>query len=571
MSGIFGLLDPLGVDARALTAAAQRASFRGRPVVQALGPVALGAYLREGSSPAVVWTAAGITVADARVDEVVGAAAHTGSAGVSLLDGILATRGPDRLADVAGDFALARWDPERRTLTLSRDAFGRRPLVWGRRGRRVGFASDPQVLVSLGLASGEPDRRAVASYLALRDWGGEHTEFEGVRRVLGGRWICLDLDGRVSEGRWFRPEDVAPEPRPAEEVAEHLAEALTAAVTSRARRRRVTLLLSGGRDSGAVAVALARGGLRGTCLTQTFDPVLHCSEEDPARRLAEAMGHRWIGVPAPDRVTETDLEAMPAASGTPLASPTFPQALALRNAVVSTGGEIVLDGDGGEPLFAASPVAVLDLLRRGRIGAAGAAAHGFHHRWVYPYPVVAKAVLRALLPRPVLTVRERLRPAPPWVAGVVPPDRGEPARTARAHLVSALLAAGGDPAPEQLDRLFAHAGLEYASPLLDLRVVRLALSLPVDLRVPVPTPKPLLAQALLDGFDASRRKARFTGYYARLSESVLEDFPDLFGPCAMSVRRGYVLGHRLGPIAHARWGPAVLPLVNLETWLRSAA
>jgi asparagine synthetase B (glutamine-hydrolysing) len=318
-------------------------------------------------------------------------------------------------------------------------------------------------------------------------------------------------------------------------------------------------------------VAMARAGVRATCLTQTFDPALGCSEEEPARRLAEAMGHRWVGVPAPDRITEAHLAALPTASGTPLGFPAFPQALSLREAAGSAGAEVVLDGEGGEPLFAASPVAVLDFLRKGRVTAAAATARGFHRRWVYPYPVIAKAALRAVLPPRLLAVREGLRSTPPWVAGVVPGDPGEPARTARADLVGALMAAGGDPASELWERLFAQAGLEYASPLLDSGVVRVALSLPVDLRVPVPTPKPVLAQALLDEFDISRRKARFTAYYARLSASVREGFPNLVSPRAMTVQRGYVLGDRLGALAQARWAPAALPLVSLENWLCRAA
>jgi asparagine synthase (glutamine-hydrolysing) len=571
MSGIFGVVDPSGPDGRMVSSAARQASFRGHPLVWVSGPVALGVYARDGDAAVLARTERAFTVADARVDAVSGVPASRSQAGVWLLDAILSRTGPEGLAGVAGDFALARWDAEQGRLTLSRDAFGLRPLTWARRGRRLGFASDPEVLVRLGLASGELDRGAVAGYLALRELGGERTAFEGVRRVLGGRWLSFDLAGRVGEGRWFRPEDVAPERRSAEEAAEELAAALVSATRSRVRGRPAALLLSGGRDSGSVAVAMARAGVRATCLTQTFDPALGCSEQEPARGLAEAMGHRWLGVPAPDRITDAHLSAIPTVSGTPLGFPAFPQALSLLEGAASTGAEVVLDGEGGEPLFAASPVAVLDLLRRGRVRAAASAAHGFHRRWVYPYPVVAKAVLRAVLPRRLLAVREGLRSAPPWVAGVVPGESGEPARTERVHLVGALMAAGGDPASELWERLFAQAGLEYASPLLDSRVVRVALSLPVDLRVPVPTPKPVLAQALLDRFDVSRRKARFTGYYARLSASVREGFPNLVSPRATAVQRGYVLGDGLGALAQARWAPGALPLVSLENWLCRAA
>ena len=571
MSGIFGLVDPAGADGRALASAARRTRFRGEPLVWAAGPVALGVYVRDGDAASLARSERAFTVADARVDAVSGVPVPRSRAGVWLLDSILSKEGPEGLAGVAGDFALARWDAEQGRLTLSRDAFGLRPLVWARRGRRMGFASDPEILVCLGLASGELDRRAVAGYLALRELGGERTGFEEVRRVLGGRWLSLDLEGRVGEGRWFRPEDVAVERHSAQEAAEELAAAVISATRSRVSDRPAALLLSGGRDSGSVAVAMARAGVRATCLTQTFDPALGCSEEEPARRLAEAMGHRWVAVPAPDRITEAHLAALPMASGTPLGFPAFPQALSLREAVASAGAEVVLDGEGGEPLFAASPVAVLDFLRKGRLSAAAAAARGFHRRWIYPYPVVAKAVVRALLPAPLLGARERLRRPPPWVAGMVQANASQPPRSARAELIGALLEAGGCPVAELWERLFAEAGVEYASPLLDTRVVRSALSLPVELRVPVPSPKPVLARALLGGFDATRRKARFTPYYLRLTAFVRGDFPELLGAEALSARRGYALGHRIAAVAEERWGPAPLPLVSLETWLRHTA
>jgi asparagine synthase (glutamine-hydrolysing) len=226
MSGIFGLVDPAGADGRALALAARRTRFRGEPLVWAAGPVALGVYVRDGDAASLARSERAFTVADARVDAVSGVPVSRSRAGVWILDSILSREGPEGLAGVAGDFALARWDAEQGRLTLSRDAFGLRPLVWARRGRRMGFASDPEILVCLGLASGELDRRAVAGYLALRELGGERTGFEEVRRVLGGRWLSLDLEGRVGEGRWFRPEDVAAERRSAEEAAEELAAAI---------------------------------------------------------------------------------------------------------------------------------------------------------------------------------------------------------------------------------------------------------------------------------------------------------------------------------------------------------
>lgn len=576
MSGIFGLLDPAGVDSRALALAAARASYRGRPVVRARGPVAFGAFVGEREEPQFVESEGALLVADCRIDAAIPgtpasslAASHAGPA---LLEAVLAESGPEGLFGLAADFALARFNMRTGSLLLSRDAFGLRPLFWARWAGRIGFASDPEVLLALGLASGELERGPVAAYLAMGDFGGEQTAFRGVRRVLGGRWISFDLEGRVREGRWFRPEEV-PEERPGpEEAAGALADALVAAVSSRARGGRTALLLSGGRDSGSVAVALARAGIAASCLTQTFDPDLDCSEEEPARQLAGAIGHGWTPLPVPSRASEADLAALPAISGTPLGFPAFLQPMAVQEAVGRADADVVLDGEGGEPLFSAAPVAWLDLARMGRLRAAASAARGYHHRWTYPYPVLAKAAVRALLPQPLLHLRERMRPTPPWVVGAR--SRLNPVtspRTARGHLVLSLQAFGASPIPEMWERLFLAAGKEYACPLLDQRVVRLALSLPVELRAPVPGPKPLLARALLDGFEGSRRKVRFTSYYRRLAGALMRDFPDWFEAGSIGAQRGFVRREGLAALSDPRWQTGLLRLANLEAWLRCRA
>ncbi len=434
----------------------------------------------------------------------------------------------------------------------------------------MGFASDPAILIALGLASGDLDPEVVAAYLAWRDLRDGRTAFRGLRRVGGGRWVSFDVHGRTRGGRWFRPEEVAEEGARPEEFAEAVAEAVVAAVTSRARGRRAALALSGGRDSGSIAVALGRAGLSVTCLTQTFEPDLGCSEEGPALQIAEASGHRWVSVPVPSTVTEADLRALPAASGTPLGFPAFPLAFSLRDAAAAAGAEVFLDGQGGEPLFSAAPVAVLDLVRAGRWPTALRAARGFHRSWTYEYPVLAKAAVRALLPRRLIEMREALRPIPPWVAGPVPRDR-DPAtapRSARAHLVRSLVDSGMTSDTELWERVFQAAGVEYASPLLDLRVVRLALALPVGLRVPAPSPKPVLASGLLDGFGATRQKARFTSYFGRLAESLRASFPWAFGPRSLLVERAFVRGEGLHALGDRRWGVSALGLVPPEMWLR---
>src|SRR5919106_1623630 len=88
-----------------------------------------GTYVRDGQDAGLHVTGDSVLVADSRID----APAPTGGS-ASELHHLLRHTGTGGLAPLAADFALACWEPSRGELTLARDAFGLRPLVWARRG-----------------------------------------------------------------------------------------------------------------------------------------------------------------------------------------------------------------------------------------------------------------------------------------------------------------------------------------------------------------------------------------------------------------------------------------------------
>jgi asparagine synthase (glutamine-hydrolysing) len=569
LSGIFGLLDPLGPSNRDVEHAAAVAGYRGDPVVRVDGEVALGAFARAGMEPGFVDNEASFGVADARVDEAPSRAAAPrvidDDAG-KLVD-VLESRGAAGLDDVAADFAVAWFDRRRRILLLARDAFGMRPLFLARRGRRVGFASDPQILVAMGLASGDADRDALVSHLAGRPPGGWSSAFHGVSRVPGGRWVAFDADGRSWRGRWFRPEDVDERRDPLEHFATDLRELLVRAATSRAGGNRVALALSGGRDSGAVAIALALAGVSATSITQSFDDDLGCSESHLAEPIAREHGHGFVQVPVPSSVPAADLGRLSLEFGSPLAPPAFPLALSMADAAADVGATVLLDGEGGD-LFAARPPVVLDLVRRGHLVAA-ARAIAAYRRGPYSAAVIVKSIGMSLLPRRLAELRERLRALPPWIGREDRERLREPdALRGSDSLAAQLLIAGSPRLDEGWERCLRLRGLDFACPILDLRVVRLILSMPPELRTPARGYKAVLAAALLGSWDADRVKAVQTPYFRRLAHSMLEEHAGIFSPDALLARRGYVDPTGLGSISRDRWLLSSLYLVGPEMWLR---
>ena len=84
-----------------------------------------------------------------------------------LIASLLEARGHDGLTLVNGDFAGALFDRGRNELTLFRDRFGVRPLVWTRIGGRVYFASAPKALAVVPGFDLVPNQAMLFDYLGV--------------------------------------------------------------------------------------------------------------------------------------------------------------------------------------------------------------------------------------------------------------------------------------------------------------------------------------------------------------------------------------------------------------------
>jgi asparagine synthase (glutamine-hydrolysing) len=138
------------------------------------------------------------------------------------------------------ELAFALWDGEH--LTLGRDAFGVESMFL----RGDAFASDP----SLFPPSGRVDRLRVAELLSNARLDASHTFDEAIRELPPG---CVWRAGRFT--RWFDldvPEDL----RPTDQLVDDIRQTLTRAIDRRRPTGPVTVALSGGIDSSAIAATL---------------------------------------------------------------------------------------------------------------------------------------------------------------------------------------------------------------------------------------------------------------------------------------------------------------------------
>lgn len=262
--------------------------------------------------------------------------------------------GEDCFVRLNGMFAIAIWDGRSRRLLLVRDRFGIKPLHWAWDGiGRLVFGSEVKAI----LADPKVDRRLDAGFLHEYLYYGnslwDQTAFEGIRRVLPGTYVVVEESGIREERYWDLRE--LPERREGlEELTAGVRERLEAAV----RRHLISdvpvaVFLSGGIDSSAIACLASRhaqGRLR--TYTAGFDQGMDGDERPRARRLAERLGtdHREIFVRVRD--LKSTLEALARAHDEPFADAANLPLYLLCRELQGEGVKVVLQGDGGDEIFA---------------------------------------------------------------------------------------------------------------------------------------------------------------------------------------------------------------------------
>ena len=94
-----------------------------------------------------------------------------------------------------GMYALAIWDNVRKSLLLSRDPFGIKPLYYADDGKTLRFASQVKALVAGGAVDTRPQPAGHAGFFL---WGyvpEPYTLFQGVRALPAGSTLRQDLQG----------------------------------------------------------------------------------------------------------------------------------------------------------------------------------------------------------------------------------------------------------------------------------------------------------------------------------------------------------------------------------------
>ena len=169
-------------------------------------------------------------------------------------------RGEATAEELRGMFAFAIWDRRTRTLTLTRDRFGVKPLYYAllEDGTLV-FGSEIKAILASGLVRPALREDALPDYLANHATSGEGTLVAGVKRLLPGHTLVW-RDGAVRIRRYWdlRFEAEAEDTRPDAELIAEYRERLKEAVRLRLMADvPLGAFLSGGIDSATITALMS--------------------------------------------------------------------------------------------------------------------------------------------------------------------------------------------------------------------------------------------------------------------------------------------------------------------------
>ena len=210
---------------------------------------------------------------------------------------LFAREGERMLSWLRGMFAFAVWDTRNRELFLARDPYGIKPLYYARTGEGLLFASQAKALLASGLVSGEREAAGLAGFCLWGSVPEPWTLFRGIYALPAGHFLRVrsgEADAPVcwhdirvhwrSEGCGTSVHELQARVRQAvrDSVRAHLVSDVP-----------VSVFLSGGIDSGAIAALASESGARVEGITIGFEEFVGHSDDDEipiARMVASHYG-----------------------------------------------------------------------------------------------------------------------------------------------------------------------------------------------------------------------------------------------------------------------------------------
>ena len=260
--------------------------------------------------------------------------------------------GADYAQQLRGMFAIAIHERAQRTVTLTRDSFGIKPLYIAQVEGGLAFASEPRALLEAGLVQRKIRSAAREELLQLQFTTGASTIFEGIQRVLPGETLTC-ADGHIMDRRRITALPAGgPETIDEDAALKRLDRALEESVDLHQRSDvPYGMFLSGGIDSATVLTLMARLNKDPVlAFTAGFDAPGAADERGHAATVAKAVGAHHESIEVTEAMVWQHLPEIVACMDDPVADyaiiPTWFLARRARQDV-----KVVLSGEGGDEIF----------------------------------------------------------------------------------------------------------------------------------------------------------------------------------------------------------------------------
>jgi len=415
-----------------------------------------------------------------------------------------------------GMWAFAIWDTRDERLFCARDRFGVKPFYYRLDDGRFVFASELKAFKADRNTRLAANDRIVRDFV-LHDWF-DHTDetfFAGIRKLPAAHTLVFDRDGLRLRRFWDLELRDPPPTAPQEAVRELFLDSVRLRLRSDVP---VGTCLSGGLDSSAVACTIdhlldteaetARPvGERQQTFTVYFDQA-GFDERPYAEAVVQSTRStpHWITFTASDLVA--NLDAIVEAQDEPFRSTSICAGWYVMRAAAQSGIKVVLDGQGGDEVFAGYhayfSARYADLLAHGRLAAL--ATDLVQHARLHGGRRAIEAAARPLVPgaleqrlRDRRAGSNRLLHADLQRIGPTGGTDGFPFPDRLRRLLGRILTVRG--LPELLhaeDRNSMAHSIEARVPFLDYRLVELLLSLDGGQLIDRGQTKAILRRALAD-------------------------------------------------------------------------
>ncbi|MFL5283344.1 MAG: asparagine synthase (glutamine-hydrolyzing) [Rhodopila sp.] len=260
--------------------------------------------------------------------------------------------GVDYAKQLRGMYAIAIHERVQRTVTLTRDPFGIKPLYIAQVEGGLAFASELQALLEAGLVKRAVRPAAVEELLQLQFTTGVDTIIPGIQRVLPGETLTC-LDGHIMDRQRINPVPAEPPEAIDEDAAMARLDAALMESVDLHQRSDVPygMFLSGGIDSSVLITLMSRLNEQPVlAFTAGFDAPGSVDEREQAAAIARAVGAKHEAIEVTESMVWRHLPEIVAAMDDPTMDyAIIPSWFLARRARQDV--KVVLTGEGGDEIF----------------------------------------------------------------------------------------------------------------------------------------------------------------------------------------------------------------------------